>query len=613
MLRIGHVSSFKAVRAALTLSHLHRVYAHFILPAQNRYVIRRLMKRSRPAAVPDPAPPPSRARLTSLSHASRHLGLAHASPHPFFDRLPEDALILIVQRLAVVPAPAPHACPVLTFARVSPEVRRVVAQTVGSRLAFSVYGNSDWFWSWLAVAGPHVRELSLHNRSYRSAGDVRHLWGMWPRRPVVQLDPFSSLGAVRVARAALKDLDVSGMQSFRRTGLAALEALLLSVRGSLRGLTIDLDHFRITHAVASARLCNLRRLTIVNISERSEHHLLTILRSMEGQKSEGSSLKELWLDGCDCIPTVFRKHRQEFVALLPKLESFHFDYDDELQNFSSLSSAALDNLCAAATLPTVQRVCFSGSGVPVTQRLISEIRSSCSDTVELRLIDCDIDPSERPGTYTPLKRCNEALSCTGTALTHYYPRWVTFKLDQLYTLARHCLQLTHLRIFTAPGAEQALAELGRNLKTSLVDLEVYPKEHDKKPEMAGTIVRLIQDLTVLERLCLVTLDLSAGHLNAVLEHCGRKLKSFSFSPPAGPTVRDETTAECIADVLISAARHNPNLQRLQCILPNDTVPVVESAGVANRLKVALRLLESRATRLESSSISSLITKMSASN
>lgn len=541
----------------------------------------------------------------SIAVASRKLGLSTWSRHAFFDGLPEDALVLIVQRLSTTSSSSPEKCPLLNLAPVSESVRRVIATTVGARLAFSVYENPAWFWAWLAVAGQHVRDLALHNRSFRAAGEVMQPWPMWPARPGVQLDASSALSAVWEAGAPLTELDVSGLVEFRRTSISALERLLVGLKGSLRRLKIDFSQFRI--AVEKAKLTGLKKMTIVGLSAACEHDVLPVLRSMEGKAGEGCGLKELVLDACMSIPTIFRSQGRELAELLPKLELFHIDYDDDLHFFASDTSDCLDNLCDIAVLTTLKTVCFSGSGMPVSRKLVSCLLTQCTNLTDLRLIDCDVHP--RCSGPSPGKACNEALTCTGSALTHYYPRWVTFKPEQLNTLAKHCRRLTHLRVFSAPGAEDALLELGEALRNSLVDLEVYPKIHEKKREIASYVVKMIQSLTKLERLCLVTLDLSSDQLKGVLKHCGSGLKFFSFSPPRMTGKYADEKAECLADVLLTATVHNPNLQRFECIFQDDELPIVKSKVIAKKLMVAVTLLESRATRLQSGRIVDLVKKM----
>ena len=550
-------------------------------------------------------------RYSSVQQASQFLQLPPTKTCHFFDALPDDALIIIIQRLARFHSLSPHQCPLLQLATVSPNLRRVISQNIGSRLAFSVYGDADWFWMWLAITGPYLRDISLHNRSYRTAGDVRHMWPMWPRCLTVELDAFSTMTALHFIKAPLTDLDISGLPTFRRTALTALSQFLSSIRNSLRSLKIDITRFRIAHALRKARLFHLRRLVVVNLDSTCEDQLMPILQSLQ-PNSHGKHqclLKELYLDACEIMPTVIRRHRHQVEKLLPNLETFHIDFDNERQLASDALHETLTNLTAATTLPSVKRVSLSGSGIPVRAKLINQIKHTCHNLLEFRLIDCDIDVDpdvkEIDSDYSNINIIEQM----GGTLTHYYPRWLTFKLDLLESLAKHSSNLTHVRIFTGLGAEQSLLKLATNLRYSLVDLEIYPKSHNGKREISPWIVKFVSGLDRLERLCLVTLDLSTAQLKDVLQHCGSRLKCFAFSPPADPNYDPNDIGRCIADVFLHAAVWTPNVHRIECIFQNDMPPRVSCTEVTSMLRVATRLLESRAVKLESANLWDLVEEM----
>lgn len=549
-------------------------------------------------------------------------------PLPFFDALPDDTLIHIIQRLSRHCAESVATCPILNLAQVSPSLRRLIATEVGSRLAFSSYADPAWFFAWLRISGPALRDLSFHNRTYRTVGTVRHLWPPGCTTQHARLDPEKALRYVLDIRPRLVELDVSGLQKPSHAAMHTLSLLLTDVRSSLSVLKLDLNHPHIVPAVASARLYALRRLVVVNSNAQCEHNLLPLLSALRRYDSSDSPVvfSELSLDACDSLPSSLLSNTPLAQALLAELEVLHLDFDDELHSFCADSVAAAARLSVIVRLPALRRVCLSGSGIPITSVLVKELREASPAMSELRLVDCDVDPAPRlrsldsdldgalssPRTSVDEARVARAcrtLASVGPLLTQYYPRWVTFDVRLLNALANHCPRLTHLRVFTAQGAERALSKLGERLGDSLVDLEMYPKSHEGKGEMAGAIVKFVTGLRALQRVCLVTLDLSAEQLKTVLKECGPRLKMFAFSPSsAAERVRD-LSAKVMADVLIQAAEVAPNLERVDVIFPHDWPPTVETRPVMMRVRMALAMLEARCVRLEMGNLRALMHRM----
>lgn len=529
--------------------------------------------------------------------------------YPFFDNLPSDALLTIINFLSRDPSFIRFKCPLFALSRVSYHARTLIASTVGKNVSFSVSGSATWFRFWLALSTPYLKNLCLHQNFLDSPENYCQISTKWPYEPTSKLDTCSLLTAVLRASPPLVELDVSGLRPLRRIAVQILGELLLQVRTSLRTLRLDLGHNHVSSVVANAKLHNLNKLAVINLHAGCEDALFEVMRSLRPLDEVACPIKELALVALDSVPTMFRDKRDEIGVLLRNLETFELDYDDEFNDCVPFSDEELNNL-SFVTLPCLRRICLSGSGIPVTRKLVEDIRRSCEHLTDLQLVDCDVDPSIRLDDPN-IGSCNIALSRIGGVLTKYHPRWVTFEVEQLTTLAFYCTNLTHLRVFSAPGTEESLLRLGNALRTSLVDLEVYPQRHETRRELAGPVVRMVQTLEKLERICVVTMDLSTTQLKAVLGHCGRRLKSFVFSPPVFARKDGDSVGASVAEVMLFAAVYNPNLRRIDCIFRDDRVPIIKSVEVADKLKVAVRVLESRAKHLELSNVVELAHKMTA--
>ena len=552
--------------------------------------------RLRQRLLTSPTTQSNRPFLTSVLDATQALPV-NTEPHSFFDKLPDDALILIIQRLARLPSPvSPRHCPLLNLAAVSVHLRHLISTQIGNHLSFSVYGHPDWFWLWLSAASSNMRHLVIHNRSYRSAGNVIHQWPMWPRRPHIHLQSAKVLPALTHLSAPLHHLDISGLTNFRRTTISTLAQLLTSINNSLQSLRIDISHFRIVHAITQAKLQSLTRLSLVTMSAASEYQLLDILRSLKP-----NTLHELTMDACESMPSLFLSH-PEIRQLLSQLQLIHIDYDDDIHADTLIYAKTLESVTSAVTLPSLERVVLSGTGIPLTYALVTRMTKECPKLSEVRVVDCDV--SHNPH----IADTEKTIVALRNVLTQYHPRWLTYNIAQAESL-RFCTKLSRLRVFTAPGSETCLLQLGGALRTSLRDLEIYPKTHESKQELAPYIVHLVCSLENLRRLCLVTLDLSIDQLKGVLTHCGAQLRCFTFSPQSDICEDGNCSAFELSELLSHTARNSSGLRRLQCIFPNDLPPVVSCSKAKDLLIASIDVLERRIPHLEASSIRSLVRKM----
>lgn len=563
--------------------------------------------------------PRSQSPLTVIQSPRR----SQSSPYKiYFDLLPDDAILPIIDRLALSSPTFVNTCPLLNLAAVSDNLRRLIATEIGSRLSLSVYGNPDWFFAWVSLAGPSLRTLSLHSGSYRSVGGIRHVWPVLPRTPVLNLDALQVFTSLQTQQPPLEQLDLSGLQTLRRPAIAALTSILTHSRFSLRLLKLDLVHFRISNAVTRAALYSLRKLVICNLDNTSEPEIIPLLLGLRPPSATPHTplnLCELSFEDCDILPTVFSEHSTLLTPLLSNVQSMTVDFDDELCAYPAIfanGSSYIQSMCR----PSLRTLVLSGSGVPITADLLKRIRIQCPHLDDLRLKDCDVEPLasnhlqshddfDETGFIDRRSKVFEAINLMADVLTHFYPRWLRFRVEQLGALATVCRKLSHLRIFLSPGAERWLSVIAERFGDSLIEIGVYPMRHLGISSMSQSIMHMILKLRRVEHVSLVTLELSATDLKAVLEHCGTRLKSFSFSPSMdSPLVTDEV-GDDIVDIIEHAAKCTVNLRKLEIIFQHDWAPMVEHREMAQRIYEAVNLLESRCMHLEMSALRVLLDRM----
>lgn len=442
-----------------------------------------------------------------------------------------------------------------------------------------------------------------------STEDICYMVSKWPQHRIAKLETYRIFAAVSDAAPPLVELDISEMRPLQGSAVEALKDLLLEVRTSLKTLKLDMRHFRVSTAVVNAKLHGLNNLAVNNLDAGCEAELFDMMRSLKPSTEVTCSLKELGLDVRDAIPALFRDKRREIEVLLQNLENFDLNYEDEFKSCAPFSNEDMGNLCAFMTLPWLRRICLSGAGIRVTREFVEDVLRCCEHLTDFRITDCDVDGSVH-GDNPNVRNCNIVLSCIGSALTRYCPRWLTFQLGHIATLASCCPNLTHLRLFTARGAEKSLLQLGNAVRDSLVDLEVYPQRQSER-DLVGAVISMVQVLEKLERLRIFRLELTTAQLKNVLAHCGRRLKVFVFSAPVFARGDDDSVGASIAEILVCAAAYNPNLRSLDCLFQEDEVPVIESREVADKLEDAANLLKSRAVRLRSTSLSIMVESMTA--
>lgn len=576
------------------------------------------MKRPRPYSTPLASN-----RIVSKRRAYAPIARVASPPtraHPFFDTLPEDALIDIVHRVARQPALDVSTCGLLSLAAVSPTAHHLISTHIASSLSFCVYADAHWFDACTPLAARSLHTLCLHTPNYRVVGRTRHFQRPSNHHFRPRLNILHALTTVTQLRPPLRHLDVSGLHFIRRAAVSALTSLLTHVRHTLRVLKVDVTETGIANAVSRASLTSLHHLSMVNLNASCDSEMLRLLHALRRNPRDPASpcsIRHLSLDGCETLPTAFATHQPRLHRLLADLRALHIDFDGETYVFSKAVPAGLRKLQSIVCLPALRRLCLSGSGIPVTAQLVRDIHQRCLYLDQLHLVDCDVEPDGRvhqPGfnEESPNFRANDVIAMMGPKLTRYYPRWLTFQQGQIEALAKNCPNLTHVRLFIDVGSERWLALLCAQFQYSLVELSLYPARElgVGQGSLADSVLDGIATLQNVRHISVVNLGLSEGQLKQIVRQCGHQLTSFVFSPVQSKEGScSERMAQTVAAVLMDVAKYARQVERLDVMVQHDWGQVNRSGDASKQLDIAMGLLESRCTILDMEDLRLSVKKM----